>query len=328
MLGVPMWWVIFFVQWLLKHPGMTSWSVLFLQLYLGQTSCWMNQIRLWSWLGTCQLMLASTCCCMPRMMAWLPWGKQGWSTNVNNDCIVNWVQLLVNLDRCRKVSRVLNLTMRVLWMPLERVTSPNVALSVGNVMKRVSVELAWPTLLVSNVERKVTLVPTVRWNHLRVPMESRPRILERVLVRLRRTESHLQRVPERERKERCLKSLKVMESRMVTKLLVVQIRLPWFLLDLARWSVRLRSWKLLRWILHSSIFRTLFVMISFSNQNLKQYWQWVFGITGFHGNLWELLERFLQFSCMSSHVSCFVAVFRWFSGMLQSIGSSCVAVVL
>ena len=46
-----------------------------------------------------------------------------------------------NLDRCRKVSRVLNLTMRVLWMPLERVTSPNVALSVGNVMKRVSVEL-------------------------------------------------------------------------------------------------------------------------------------------------------------------------------------------
>ena len=34
-----------------------------------------------------------------------------------------------NLDRCRKVSRVLNLT--VLWMPLERVTGPNVALSVG-----------------------------------------------------------------------------------------------------------------------------------------------------------------------------------------------------
>ena len=33
------------------------------------------------------------------------------------------------------------LTMRVLWMPLERVTSPNVALNVGNVMKRVSVEL-------------------------------------------------------------------------------------------------------------------------------------------------------------------------------------------
>ena len=50
----------------------------------------------------------------------------------------------------------------------------------------------------------------------------------------------------------------------------VQIRLPWFSLDLARWSVRLRSWKLLRWILHLSIFRTLFVMISLSNQNLKQ----------------------------------------------------------
>ena len=101
-------------------------------------------------------------------------------------------------------------------------------------------------------------------------MEGRPRILERVLVRLRKTENHLQRVLERVRKEKCLKSLKVMENRKVTNLLVVQIRLPWFLLDLARWSVRLRSLKLLRWILHLDMFGTLFVMISFSNQNLKQ----------------------------------------------------------
>ena len=101
-------------------------------------------------------------------------------------------------------------------------------------------------------------------------MEGRPRILEGVLVRFRKTENHLQRVLERVRKERCLKSLKVMENRKVTNLLVVQIRLPWFLLDPARWSVRLRSLKLLRWILHLSMFRTLFVMISFSNQNLKQ----------------------------------------------------------
>ena len=49
-----------------------------------------------------------------------------------------------------------------------------------------------------------------------------------------------------------------------------------------------------------------------------------------HRVSWESLRTlgFLQFSCMSSHVSCFVAVFKWFSGMLQSIGNSCVAVIL
>lgn len=45
------------------------------------------------------------------------------------------------LRQVQEGESVLNLTMRVLWMPLERVTGPNVALSVGNVMKRVSVKL-------------------------------------------------------------------------------------------------------------------------------------------------------------------------------------------
>ena len=45
------------------------------------------------------------------------------------------------LRQVQEGESVLNLTMRVLWMPLERVTGPNVVLSVGNVMKRVSVEL-------------------------------------------------------------------------------------------------------------------------------------------------------------------------------------------
>ena len=57
------------------------------------------------------------CCCVSRMMAQLPYRKQGWNINVNNDCKVLGA-VVGNLDRCRKVS-LLNLTMRVLWMPLE-----------------------------------------------------------------------------------------------------------------------------------------------------------------------------------------------------------------
>ena len=47
-------------------------------------------------------------------------------------------------------------------------------------------------------------------------MEGRPRILAGVLVRFRKTENHLQRVLERVRKEKCLKSLKVMEESLRT----------------------------------------------------------------------------------------------------------------